>query len=75
MFIELTQDSGRKTFVNMDNVTDFSALEGELTVIRTNATDGEKPYKIRVRQTPQEMMNLIVDEQRRLIAEKRKPSA
>ncbi|RWB05482.1 MAG: hypothetical protein EOQ39_22335 [Mesorhizobium sp.] len=65
MWIELTLDGGLMVFVNMDNVTDFSGLDGELTVIRTTTTEGDGSRKIRVAEKPYQIMNMIVEEQRR----------
>jgi len=66
MWIEL-HDSGGALHINMDNVISFRRHDrNELTQVATSAVTQDSPTIFNVHETPQEIENMIVDEQRRL---------
>ncbi|OWK26282.1 hypothetical protein AJ87_02845 [Rhizobium yanglingense] len=66
MWLELHDSSGT-VFVNMDTVTDFRRYEGnDKTQIFTYASSGDSFTQYYVFETPDEIINMITEEQERL---------
>lgn len=65
MWLELTSEDGQPIFVNMDNATDFYDGMGDAhrAIIQLAIDGGRLVY---VKERARDIMNMIVEEQRRL---------